>query len=73
MASCIMTIHQPPASVLAQFDKLLLLSRRGELVYFGPTHQVQQYMCEWVGLPKPHKVSCSLALHSHTLHVIFVV
>jgi ABC-type multidrug transport system ATPase subunit len=56
LASCIMTIHQPPASVLALFDKILLLSRRGELVYFGPTNEVQKYMVDWVGLHKPHKV-----------------
>lgn len=31
----LVTIHQPSASLFAQFDTLLLLARGGKTVYFG--------------------------------------
>jgi len=34
--ACLFTIHQPPASVFDLFDKVLLLNKNGEQVFFGP-------------------------------------
>ncbi len=53
--ACIMTIHQPPAKVFAMFDKILLLSRRGELVYFGPTNLALKHFTQTLAIPPPDK------------------
>ncbi|KAJ2757472.1 hypothetical protein H4S06_003170 [Coemansia sp. BCRC 34490] len=45
----LMTIHQPSAEMVAQFDKLILLSQ-GKLVYMGPADQALQYF-EKLGYP----------------------
>ncbi|KAJ2614118.1 hypothetical protein EV177_002215 [Coemansia sp. RSA 1804] len=45
----LMTIHQPSAEMVAQFDKLILLSQ-GKLVYMGLADQALQYF-EKLGYP----------------------
>ncbi|KAJ2661802.1 hypothetical protein IWW48_002196 [Coemansia sp. RSA 1200] len=45
----LMTIHQPSAEMVAQFDKLILLSQ-GKVVYMGPSDQAVQYF-EKLGYP----------------------
>ncbi|KAJ2516422.1 hypothetical protein H4217_004587 [Coemansia sp. RSA 1939] len=45
----LMTIHQPSAEMVAQFDKLILLSQ-GKVVYMGPADQALQYF-EKLGYP----------------------
>ncbi|KAJ2753655.1 hypothetical protein H4S06_003707, partial [Coemansia sp. BCRC 34490] len=45
----LMTIHQPSAEMVAQFDKLILLSQ-GKVVYMGPAAQALQYF-EKLGYP----------------------
>ncbi|KAJ1664974.1 hypothetical protein IW140_002773 [Coemansia sp. RSA 1813] len=45
----LMTIHQPSAEIVAQFDKLILLSQ-GKLVYMGPADQALRYF-EQLGYP----------------------
>ncbi len=42
----ITSIHQPPANTWHTFDKVLLLTRRGEMAYSGPTANVLQHMTE---------------------------
>ncbi|WVF72570.1 hypothetical protein IAT40_007387 [Kwoniella sp. CBS 6097] len=37
------TIHQPSASLFAQFDQLLLLKAGGNTVYFGPVKDLNDY------------------------------
>ncbi|OCF41123.1 ABC transporter [Kwoniella heveanensis CBS 569] len=37
------TIHQPSASLFAQFDQLLLLKAGGKTVYFGPVKELNEY------------------------------
>ncbi|KAH9255622.1 hypothetical protein BASA81_006452 [Batrachochytrium salamandrivorans] len=39
----ICTIHQPSAEIFKKFDRLLLLKRGGEVVYFGPTQDLVKY------------------------------
>jgi ABC-type multidrug transport system ATPase subunit len=58
----IMTIHQPPAKVFALFDKILLLNRRGELVYFGPMNQVVDFFKTKLGIKEPEMVTLPLFL-----------
>ncbi|KAJ2809489.1 hypothetical protein H4R20_000109 [Coemansia guatemalensis] len=48
----LMTIHQPSAEMVAQFDRLILLAQ-GKLVYMGPTAQAVQYF-ELLGHPPTH-------------------
>ncbi|KAJ1873626.1 hypothetical protein H4R99_007941 [Coemansia sp. RSA 1722] len=48
----LMTIHQPSAEMVAQFDKLILLSQ-GKLIYMGPTKQAVPYF-ESIGFPSTH-------------------
>ncbi|KAJ2399684.1 hypothetical protein GGI23_002501 [Coemansia sp. RSA 2559] len=45
----LMTIHQPSAEMVAQFDKLILLSQ-GKLVYMGPADKALRYF-EQLGHP----------------------
>ncbi|KAJ2661335.1 hypothetical protein IWW48_002488 [Coemansia sp. RSA 1200] len=45
----LMTIHQPSAEMMGQFDKLILLSQ-GKLVYAGPADQALRYF-EQLGYP----------------------
>lgn len=40
------TIHQPSVEIFSQFDWLLLLQSGGEVTYFGPTDQVQDYFAQ---------------------------
>jgi hypothetical protein len=40
----ITSIHQPPANTWHCFDKVLLLTRRGEMAYSGPTAQAVAYL-----------------------------
>ncbi|KAJ2399987.1 hypothetical protein GGI23_002317 [Coemansia sp. RSA 2559] len=47
--STLMTIHQPSAEMVAQFDKLILLAQ-GKLVYMGPADQALRYF-EQLGHP----------------------
>ncbi|KAJ2155853.1 hypothetical protein GGF46_005551, partial [Coemansia sp. RSA 552] len=47
--STLMTIHQPSAEMVAQFDKLILLAQ-GKLVYMGPAPQALPYF-ESLGYP----------------------
>ncbi len=42
----IVSIHQPNASLLQKFDKLLLLDKGGVQVYFGSTKEVFDYFTE---------------------------
>ncbi|KAJ3057864.1 hypothetical protein HK102_010827, partial [Quaeritorhiza haematococci] len=37
-------IHSPSPSTFKQFDDFLLLGKGGQIVYFGPTEQVEQYL-----------------------------
>ncbi|KAJ1666843.1 hypothetical protein EV178_001927 [Coemansia sp. RSA 1646] len=46
----LMTIHQPSAEMMAQYDKLILLSQ-GKLVYIGPADQALQYFGQ-LGYPQ---------------------
>ncbi|KAH9259532.1 hypothetical protein BASA81_001953 [Batrachochytrium salamandrivorans] len=39
----ICTIHQPSAEIFKKFDRLLLLKRGGEVVYFGRTQDLVKY------------------------------
>ncbi|KAI9501389.1 P-loop containing nucleoside triphosphate hydrolase protein [Coemansia spiralis] len=45
----LMTIHQPSAEMVAQFDKLILLAQ-GKMVYMGPADQALRYF-EQLGYP----------------------
>jgi len=40
---CVATLHQPSTAMLACFDRLLLLSRSGRVVYFGPRASLVEY------------------------------
>lgn len=47
------TIHQPSASLFAQFDNLLLLKKGGKTVYFGAIDDLSAYFSDkGVELPK---------------------
>ncbi|KAJ1815044.1 hypothetical protein LPJ56_002800 [Coemansia sp. RSA 2599] len=48
----LMTIHQPSAEMVAQFDKLVLLSQ-GKLIFMGPMKQALPYF-ESIGFPTTH-------------------
>ncbi|KAJ1904486.1 hypothetical protein LPJ81_002468 [Coemansia sp. IMI 209127] len=48
----LMTIHQPSAEMVAQFDKLILLAQ-GKLVYMGAADQALRYF-EQLGHPPTH-------------------
>ena len=50
------TIHQPSASLFAQFDQLLLLKKGGKTVYFGPVDHLSEYFGE-KGAPIPKDVN----------------
>lgn len=50
------TIHQPSASLFAQFDQLLLLKKGGKTVYFGPVDHLPEYFGE-KGAPIPKDVN----------------
>lgn len=45
----LVTIHQPSASLFAQFDTLLLLARGGKTVYSGPIGENAQTIKEYFG------------------------
>ncbi|KAJ1724974.1 hypothetical protein LPJ53_000828 [Coemansia erecta] len=48
----LMTIHQPSAEMVAQFDKLILLSQ-GKLIYMGPMSEALPYFAS-LGFPSTH-------------------
>ena len=58
--SILCTIHQPNALIFQTFDRLLLLQRGGECVYFGPigedSHVLSSYL-ERNGAPVPGDVN----------------
>lgn len=41
---CILSIHQPPSSVFRLFDRLLLLTRKGQAGYSGYSPKAMEYM-----------------------------
>lgn len=43
------TIHQPSASLFAQFDTLLLMARGGKTVYFGDIGEDAQTIKDYFG------------------------
>ncbi|KAJ0409273.1 hypothetical protein P43SY_006770 [Pythium insidiosum] len=51
------TIHQPSTEVFHLFDRLLLLKRGGEAVFFGPLgHQSQTMIDYFEAMPGVHKI-----------------
>ena len=44
--AAVFVIHQPPAQLFDQFDRLLLLSSDGRPLFSGPRHQVLRYFAE---------------------------
>ena len=56
LQSVICVIHQPSASLFAEFDQLLLLKAGGLTVYFGPIAEVTDYFAE-NGADKPKGVN----------------
>jgi len=49
--SVVCTIHQPSASIIQQFDLIMLLKAPGEVAYFGPLTQLSQYFSSHFGVP----------------------
>ncbi|SCU78746.1 LADA_0A07316g1_1 [Lachancea dasiensis] len=45
--SILCTIHQPSATLFEQFDRLLLLKKGGQTVYFGPVGKNSQNLLEY--------------------------
>lgn len=42
--ACAMTVHQAPAHYLTFYAKMLILSKNGRVVYFGPSEHVYKYL-----------------------------
>jgi ATP-binding cassette subfamily G (WHITE) protein 2 (SNQ2) len=69
------TIHQPSASLFAEFDSLLLLKAGGKTVYFGKIDELKDYFkSEGVHMPKhinPAERSAFLLPSSSSLCMLF--
>lgn len=44
--SVLCTIHQPAASIFAEFDRVLLLKKGGRTVYFGKVDELPDYFAD---------------------------
>jgi ABC-type multidrug transport system ATPase subunit len=44
--ACLLSIHQPPSKVFAMFDRVILMTRRGQQAFFGSPVDAVEYMQE---------------------------
>lgn len=65
--TCILSIHQSSARLLSMFDKVLALSRLGEIAYYGTPDNVESYFRS-ADYHIPHHMSISEYLLELTSH-----
>lgn len=54
--ACMLSIHQPPADVFRMFDRVLLLTKLGEVAFFGPPEAALDHMTS-TGHPHPEFIN----------------
>ena len=45
--ACVFSIHQCPASLFGTFSRVLVISRQGRQLYFGPPAEIPAYLARF--------------------------